>query len=169
MSYDIKLVFANKKKQLYSTAYVKPMDIAVIGIIGKLLFTGVVKLTPAHDPTDFTVGKKLLLKYLEVIDEKGNLTEICGEFSGLRRFDARDIVLAELTKLNLLRGNQDHQMIIPICSRSKDIVEFLVKPQWFIKCGEMAKQAIKDVHDGRLSIVPKELEKTWFNWLENIR
>lgn len=137
--------------------------------IDTLFFTGVVKLTPAHDPIDFAVGKKLLLKNLQIIDEKGNLTESCGEFSGIRRFDARDIVLAELTKLNLLRGSQDHQMIIPICSRSKDIVEFLVKPQWFIKCNEMAKQAIRDVQDGRLSIVPEELEKTWFKWIENIR
>lgn len=126
-------------------------------------------MTPAHNLTDFTVGKKLRLKQLQVIDEKGNLTDVCGEFSGLRRFDARDIVLNELSKLNLLKGSQDHQMIIPICSRSKDVVEFLVKPQWFIKCEQMAKQAVQDVLDGQLNIVPKESEKVWFHWLDNIR
>lgn len=109
------------------------------------------------------------MKQIQVINQEGSLTEICGEFSGLPRFDARDAVLNELAKLNLLRGNQDHPMIIPICSRSKDVVEFLVKPQWFIKCEEMAKQAVEDVQVGRLNIVPKELEKNWFNWLENIR
>lgn len=109
------------------------------------------------------------LKQIQIINENGNLSNVCGEFSGLRRFVARNIVLNELKKLNLLRDSQSHQMIVPICSRSKDIVEFLVKPQWFIKCEEMAKQAIADVHDGRLTIVPKELEKAWFNWLENIR
>lgn len=60
-------------------------------------------------------------------------------------------------------------MIVPVCSRSKDIVEFLIKPQWFIKCEEMAKRAVKDVRETRLAIIPEELEKTWFHWLENIR
>lgn len=130
---------------------------------------GVVKLTPAHDPTDFLVSKRLGLKSLQVIDEKGQMTNICGEFSGLLRFDVRDIVLRELTRLNLLRSSENHQMIIPVCSRSKDIVEFLVKPQWFIKCDEMAKQAVEDVRIGNLTIIPKELENSWFNWLESIR
>lgn len=134
-----------------------------------VFLAGVVKLTPAHDPIDFNIGKKLHLKQLQIIDEKGHLTGNCGDFSGLRRFDAREVVLNELAKLNLLRGTQDHQMVVPVCSRSKDIIEFLVKPQWFIKCEEMAKRALGDVRDGRLVIVPKELEKNWFNWLENIR
>lgn len=87
----------------------------------------------------------------------------------MKRFDARNAILSKLETLDLLRGRQDHEMIVPICSRSKDVVEFLVKPQWFLKCKEIAERAAEDVKEGRLLIEPKQFEKTWFNWLENIR
>ncbi|EFA00421.1 valine--tRNA ligase [Tribolium castaneum] len=131
--------------------------------------TGAVKVTPAHDPVDFEVGKRHSLALLQVIDEKGNLTRICGEFAGIGRFAAREVILSRLEKLQLLRGREDHKMLVPICSRSKDIVEHLVKPQWFIKCAEMAKEAVEDVESGRLTIEPKHFEKVWFDWLGNIR
>ncbi|KAJ8975898.1 hypothetical protein NQ317_011369 [Molorchus minor] len=128
-----------------------------------------VKITPAHDQADFEAGKRHNLKTLQVIDEGGNLTPSCGEFSGLPRFDARDIITSHLDKLGLFRGRQAHPMIVPICSRSRDVVELLVRPQWFVKCDEMAARALEDVKKGRLSIEPEHFEKTWFNWLENIR
>lgn len=106
---------------------------------------------------------------MNVINERGELTDICGQFKGLKRFDARNIIISELTKLQLLRKTENHKMIIPICSRSKDVVEFLLKPQWFLKCDRMAYKAIDDVKTGRLTIEPKQFENTWFHWLENIR
>lgn len=131
--------------------------------------SGAVKITPAHDPIDFEVGKRHNLHHLQIIDEKGVLNDICGEYSGLLRFEARKAILQELGRLDLLRGREDHVMSVPMCSRSKDIIEFLIKPQWFIKCEEMARRAIDDVKSGRLVIEPRHFEKNWFNWLENIR
>ncbi|KAF5299665.1 hypothetical protein FQA39_LY11460 [Lamprigera yunnana] len=131
--------------------------------------TGAVKITPAHDPTDFEVGKRHGLNSLQIIDKKGNLTEVTGKFSGVSRFHARNIILNELQKLNLLRGRQDHQMSVPICGRSRDVVEFLIKPQWFIKMREMANKAADAVKEGKLKIDPPHFEKTWLSWLENIR
>lgn len=127
------------------------------------------KVTPAHNQIDFEVGKRHGLNVLQIIDEKGNLNDAAGEFSRVPRFDARNIILDELDRLNLLRGRQDHEMIVPICSRSRDVIELLVKPQWFVKCQQMAQRALEDVKEGRLTIDPPHFEKTWFNWLENIR
>ncbi|KAG5898253.1 hypothetical protein JTB14_029631 [Gonioctena quinquepunctata] len=130
---------------------------------------GAVKITPAHDHADFDAGKRHSLQIMQVIDESGRLTQACGQFEGLRRFDARNAVVEELDRLDLIRGRQDHQMIVPICSRSKDVIELLAKPQWFVNCSGMAARALDDVEKGRLTIVPRTFEKTWSSWLENIR
>lgn len=131
------------------------------------LYTGAVKITPAHDHTDFAVGKRHNLDVLQVIDEKGKINLGC--FKDMRRFDARNAIVEELHRLNLLRGKQDHDMMVPMCSRSKDVVEFLLKPQWFLKCSDMAVRALDDVREGRLQIEPAHFIKDWTNWLENIR
>ncbi|XP_056641604.1 probable valine--tRNA ligase, cytoplasmic isoform X2 [Diorhabda sublineata] len=131
--------------------------------------TGAVKITPAHNFTDYDVAKKHNLKPLSVIDESGNLTSNCGKFSGLPRFEARSIIAEELSKLGLFKGTEEHPMSIPICSRTKDVIEYLIRPQWFVDCKSMAAEAVRTVKEGSLSIEPKSLEKTWFAWLENIR
>ncbi|CAH1281353.1 unnamed protein product [Diabrotica balteata] len=131
--------------------------------------TGAVKITPAHDFNDYEVGKRHSLENIQVIDENGKLTLECGKFFGLPRFDARKVITNELQHLGLLRSREEHPMVVPICSRSKDIVEFLIRPQWFLKCDSMAAEAIRNVKEGKLSIDPKMMEKTWFTWLENIR
>lgn len=130
---------------------------------------GAVKVTPAHDPVDFEAGKRHNLPTLQVIDDRGNLTANCGTYAGLPRFRARSVVLDELARYGLLRGSRDYPMAVPICSRSKDVVEYLVRPQWFVNCQRMAEEALEDVRSGRLTIVPAQFEKNWFHWLENIR
>ncbi|XP_018319909.1 valine--tRNA ligase isoform X2 [Agrilus planipennis] len=131
--------------------------------------TGAVKITPAHDPVDFETGRRHNLPVLQIIDEKGSLSKSCGQFSGLPRFRARDAIIEELDRLNLLRGRQGHDMTVPLCSRSKDVIEFLVKPQWFLRCSRMAEKAAEAVRNGQLEIQPLQYEKTWFTWLNNIR
>lgn len=107
---------------------------------------------------------------LQIINENGLITKLCGpEFSGLKRFQARKNIINSLENLQLFRGSQDHQMSIPICSRSKDIIEYLLKPQWFVNSTEMAQKACTAVKKGDLIIEPQSFEKNWFNWLENIR
>ncbi|XP_072376004.1 valine--tRNA ligase-like [Diabrotica undecimpunctata] len=134
-----------------------------------VFITGAVKITPAHDFNDYDVGKRHFLQNIQVIDENGKLTFECGKFCGLPRFEARKVIANELQHLGLLRSREEHPMVVPICSRSKDIVEFLIRPQWFLKCDSMAAEAIRNVKEGKLSIDPKMMEKTWFTWLENIR
>nr|XP_022920244.1 valine--tRNA ligase [Onthophagus taurus] len=131
--------------------------------------TGAVKVTPAHDHNDFEVAKRHGLTSIQVIDEEGKLSDSCGNLAGMRRFDARKALLDELNKLNLLRGTQDHRMIVPICGRSRDVVEFLSKPQWFVRCTDMAKRALRDYENGNLTIEPEHFGKNWTTWLENIR
>lgn len=109
------------------------------------------------------------MKLINVINENGKLTDNCGSYRDIKRFDARNIIIDELNKMNLLRGRQHHEMTVPICSRSKDVIEFLVKPQWFVKCQEMAKMALDDVNKGNLILEPSHFVNTWNNWLENIR
>ncbi|KAG5677754.1 hypothetical protein PVAND_007485 [Polypedilum vanderplanki] len=131
--------------------------------------TGAVKITPAHDKNDFEVGKRHDLQFIQLITENGLIRDSFEGFSGLGRFDAREKILNSLVDLNLLRGSKSHKMILPICSRSKDIIEFMIKPQWFVKCNDLSKQAVEAVETGQLKINPQIFEKEWFRWLTNCR
>ncbi|CAG9857488.1 unnamed protein product [Phyllotreta striolata] len=131
--------------------------------------TGAVKITPAHDFADFDVARRHSLRHLSIIDESGRTTDGCGPFSGLPRFEARLKVAEELTRLGRFRGRRRHAMVVPVCSRSKDVVEYLIRPQWFLRCDAMAAEAVRCVKEGRLVLVPEGLRKDWFDWLEHVR
>lgn len=132
--------------------------------------TGAVKITPAHDPNDFAVGKRHKLDFINIFTDDGNINSNGGEcFEGMRRFDARVAVIDALKLKGLYRKTEDNEMRLAICSRSDDVVEPMVKPQWFVNCSGMAKEACDAVRDGRLEIMPKQSEAEWFRWLENIR
>ena len=100
--------------------------------------TGAVKITPAHDPNDYDCGKRNNLQFITIFTDDGNVAHNCGQFSGLKRFDARKAVLAALQEKGLYRETKDNPMVVPVCNRSKDIVEPIIKPQWYVKCGDMA-------------------------------
>jgi valyl-tRNA synthetase len=87
----------------------------------------------------------------------------------MKRFDARKAVKEALEKKGLYRGTQDNPMVVPICTRSKDIIEPMLKPQWYVQCKEMAERAAESVRSKELNIIPSAHEKTWFNWMEGIR
>ncbi|XP_011497002.1 PREDICTED: valine--tRNA ligase isoform X2 [Ceratosolen solmsi marchali] len=131
--------------------------------------TGAVKITPAHDPNDYEIGKKHNLSFITIFDDDGNIIGDYGIFSGMKRFHARKAIIKELTDKNLFVEVKDNPMIVPICSRSKDIVEPLVKPQWYIKCNNMAKNAAEAVKSGKLKIIPEQFKKKWYYWMEGIR
>lgn len=132
--------------------------------------TGAVKITPAHDHNDYECGKRHSLPLVTIIDDNGNMTEACGkQFAGLKRFHARKSVLEELKKKGLYRDCKENPMVVPICSRSKDIIEPLLKPQWYVNCTNMAKKAVDAVRSKELKIIPDMFEKTWFQWLDNCR
>ncbi|XP_067129943.1 valine--tRNA ligase [Centruroides vittatus] len=131
--------------------------------------TGAVKITPAHDHNDYEVGKRHNLPFINILDDGGIITNNCGQFAGLKRFEARKAVLKALEDIGLYRDCKDNPMIVPICNRSKDIVEPLLKVQWFLNCNDMAQKAAQAVRNGSLKIIPEMHEKTWYHWLENIR
>eukprot|EP00192_Tetraselmis_astigmatica_P024574 CAMPEP_0117679300 /NCGR_PEP_ID=MMETSP0804-20121206/17744_1 /TAXON_ID=1074897 /ORGANISM="Tetraselmis astigmatica, Strain CCMP880" /LENGTH=940 /DNA_ID=CAMNT_0005488719 /DNA_START=78 /DNA_END=2900 /DNA_ORIENTATION=- len=131
--------------------------------------TGCVKITPAHDPNDFATGKRHNLEFINVFDDKGSINANGGTFQGQRRFEARKTVQDFLKEKGLYRGTESNPMRLGLCSRSKDVIEPLLKPQWWVDCSQMAADGCAAVRDGRMEIIPKEFEATWFRWLENIR
>lgn len=131
--------------------------------------TGAVKITPAHDPNDYEVGQRLNLPFITIFTDDGYITGDYGKFDGMKRFDARKAVLEALKELGLYKETLSHAMVVPICSRSKDIVEPLIKPQWYVKCDGMAADAIEAVKSGELKITPVVHEKIWYHWMEGIR
>jgi valyl-tRNA synthetase len=132
--------------------------------------TGAVKITPAHDPNDFATGKRHNLEFINILDDNGCLNSNgTGQFAGQRRFDARITVVEHLKELGLFRGVEDNPMRLGLCSRSKDVIEPVLKPQWWVSCSDMAADACALVRSKELEIIPEEYEATWFRWMENIR
>ncbi|QHS73405.1 valine--tRNA ligase [Saccharomyces paradoxus] len=132
--------------------------------------TGAVKITPAHDQNDYNTGKRHNLEFINILTDDGLLNEECGpEWQGMKRFDARKKVIEQLKEKNLYVGQEDNEMTIPTCSRSGDIIEPLLKPQWWVSQSEMAEEAIKVVKDGQITITPKSSEAEYFHWLGNIQ
>ena len=132
--------------------------------------TGAVKITPAHDQNDYNTGKRHNLEFINILTDDGLLNENCGpEWAGMKRFDARKKVIEELKQKGLYIGQEDNEMSIPTCSRSGDIIEPLLKPQWWVAQKDMAGDAIKAVRDGKITITPKSSEAEYFRWLENIQ
>lgn len=133
------------------------------------LGTGAVKVTPAHDHADFLLSQRHCLPRLSVIGGDGTMTPLCGRWlEGVKRFDARERVMEALTEKGLFRGKREHAMSLPVCSRSGDVIEPLLKKQWFVRCKQMAERALQAVEDGQLEIVPQFYTKTWKNWLSSI-
>jgi len=131
--------------------------------------TGAVKITPAHDPNDYEVGKRHDLPFLTIFTGEGMISEGYGQFTGMPRFEARKAVLAGLKEAGLYIETKDNPMVVPVCSRSKDIIEPMCKPQWYVKCDDMAAKATEVVKNGQLEVIPKMHEKTWFHWMNEIR
>ncbi|XP_044258532.1 valine--tRNA ligase [Tribolium madens] len=131
--------------------------------------TGAVKITPAHDPNDYEVGKRHNLPFITIFDDKGYICGDYGKFTGMKRFQARKAVIEELKQLGLYVETKNNPMVVPVCSRSKDIIEPMLKPQWYVKCDEMAAKAVEAVNSGELKIIPEMHIKTWHYWMNGIR
>ncbi|KAJ8937758.1 hypothetical protein NQ318_006621 [Aromia moschata] len=131
--------------------------------------TGAVKITPAHDPNDYEVGKRHNLPFITIFDDEGNIVGDYGKFTGMKRFHARKEIVNSLKEKGLYIDTKNNPMVVPICSRSKDVVEPMLKPQWYVKCDEMAADAINAVESGDLKIIPDMHVKTWHHWMAGIR
>ena len=132
--------------------------------------TGCVKITPAHDPNDFEVGKRHHLPEINILNDDATISEAYGgKYAGMDRYEARKAMVADLDAQGLLVRVEDHVHNVGTHDRCKTTVEPMIKPQWFVRMDEMAKPAIEALESGRLKFVPESFGKTYLHWLENIR
>ncbi len=131
--------------------------------------TGVVKITPAHDPNDFEVGKRHDLPVINVMNDDATINENGGRFAGMERYEARKAIVKELEELGLLVKIEDYSHNVGTHDRCGTTIEPLVKEQWFVKMEELIKPAVEAVKKGEIRLVPERMEKTYFNWTDNIR
>ena len=131
--------------------------------------TGCVKITPAHDPNDFEVGKRHDLEEICIMNDDATINELGGKYAGMDRYEARKEMVKDLEELGLLVKVVPHSHAVGTHDRCHTTVEPMVKPQWFVKMGDMAKEAIRALETGELTFVPERFDKIYLHWLENIR
>ena len=139
------------------------------GSVDSQFGTGLVKVTPAHDPNDFEIGLRHKLEMISVIDEDGAMTEAAGAFKGMDRFQCRREVVSALDSAGLLEKVDDHLHNVGHCERCKTVIEPLLSTQWFVKMKPLAEPAIRVVENGRIQFVPENWSKTYFEWMRNIK
>ncbi|GAA2982275.1 valine--tRNA ligase [Finegoldia magna] len=131
--------------------------------------TGIVKITPSHDPNDFEVGARHELGQCVVIDEDAKIVEGYGKYSGLDRYEARKLIIEDLEKIGQLDSVKEHEHAVGHCERCHTTVEPLISKQWFVKMDKLAKLALDAYKNEEIRFIPKRFEKVYVNWLENIR
>lgn len=130
--------------------------------------TAAVKITPAHDPNDFALGQRHNLAFINILNDNGTLNHNAGSFETMRRFDARYEVIVRLKEKGLYVKSENNPMKVPMCQRSKDIIEPLLKPQWWMKMEQLAEAAAEVVRNGEIKIKPESAEKSYLRWLGNV-
>lgn len=118
--------------------------------------TGAVKITPAHDPNDYACGQKHNLNFINIFTDDGLINENGGKYQGLKRFECRRIIEKDLKDLGLLRDKKNNKMRLGLCSRSKDVIEPIIRPQWYVDCSEISKRMIEAVKTKEIKIIPAE-------------
>ncbi|MEG2353468.1 MAG: valine--tRNA ligase [Clostridium sp.] len=131
--------------------------------------TGAVKITPAHDPNDYEVGKRHNLPQILVMTKEGAISEGYGRYSGMDRYEARKAIVADLEKEGLLVSIKEHSHNVGTHDRCNSVVEPMISKQWYVKMDTLAKPAIDTVRNKETKFVPERFEKTYFNWMENIQ
>lgn len=147
----------------------KEIPIVADSYVDKEFGTGAVKITPAHDPNDFEVGKRHNLEEINILNDDGTINENGGKFEGMDRYEARKAIVKELEEGGYLVRIENHEHNVGTHDRCHTTVEPMIKKQWFVKMNEMAKPAIEAVKNGDLRFVPGHFDRTYLHWLENIR
>jgi valyl-tRNA synthetase len=164
----------DRYKQLVGKKVLLPLmnrEIPIIAdeMVDREFGTGAVKITPAHDPNDFALGKRHNLPEIDVMTDDGHMSANAGAYAGMERFEARKKIVEDLKAQGLLEKITDHVHAIGICERSKTIVEPRVSTQWFCKMKPLAEPAIAAVESGEIQIIPDNRREEYFNWMRNIR
>ncbi|MGL6200660.1 MAG: valine--tRNA ligase [Lachnospiraceae bacterium] len=147
----------------------REIPIVADAYVDKEFGTGAVKITPAHDPNDFEVGKRHDLEEINIMNDDASINENGGKYAGMSRYDARKAVVADLEAGGYLVKVEDHSHNVGTHDRCNTTVEPLIKQQWFVKMEELAKPAINALKTGELKFVPERFDKIYLHWLENIR
>ncbi len=161
-------------KKLVGTNVVLPIVNKLIPIIADSYVdisfgTGMVKITPAHDPNDYEIGKRHNLEIINVLNLDGTMNSSAGKYEGLKALEAREKIVEELDSLGLLEKVEKYSHNVGHCQRCHSTLEPIVTKQWYVKMEELAKNAIAKVKDGTISFHPKRFEKIYFHWMENIK
>ncbi|MCR4673119.1 MAG: valine--tRNA ligase [Lachnospiraceae bacterium] len=147
----------------------KEIPIIADPYVDKEFGTGAVKITPAHDPNDFEVGKRHGLEEINILNDDATVNENGGKYAGMDRYEARKAVVKDLEEQGYLTGIEDLQHSVGTHDRCGTTVEPMIKPQWFVRMDELAKPAIEAIEKGTLKFVPERFNNTYLNWLTNIR
>ncbi len=154
----VKLPFVDREIPIIADSYVE-----------KDFGTGVVKITPAHDPNDYEVGKRHNLPEINIMNDDATINANGGKFEGMDRYEARKQIVKELDEMGLLVKIENYSHNVGTHDRCKTTVEPLIKPQWFVKMDELIKPAVEAVKNKEITLIPERMEKTYFNWTDNIR
>ena len=147
----------------------KEIPVIADSYVDKEFGTGCVKITPAHDPNDFEVGKRHNLPEINILNDDGTINEKGGKYAGMDRYEARKVMLEDLKEQGLLVKIVPHSHSVGTHDRCKTTVEPMIKQQWFVKMDEMIKPAVEAVRTGEIKLLPERMDKTYFNWTDNIR
>lgn len=147
----------------------KEIPVVADEYVDKEFGTGVVKITPAHDPNDFEVGKRHDLPEVNIMNDDATINQNGGKYAGMDRYEARKAIVKELQELGLLVKVEEHSHNVGTHDRCHVTVEPMIKPQWFVRMDELIKPAVEAVKSGEVEIIPDRFDKTYFNWTDNIR
>ena len=156
-------------RQVWLPLVNKPIPVVEDDYVDMEFGTGVVKITPAHDPNDFEVGKRHNLREVNIMNDDATINKNGGKFEGMDRYEARKAIVKELDELGLLVKIEDYTHNVGTHDRCKTTIEPLIKAQWFVKMDELIKPAVEAVKNGDIKLIPPRMEKTYFNWTDNIR
>lgn len=147
----------------------KEIPVIADSYVDKEFGTGCVKITPAHDPNDFEVGKRHNLEEINILNDDATINENGGRFAGMDRYEARKAIVKELDDLGLLVKIEPHIHNVGIHDRCHTTVEPMIKQQWFVKMSEMIKPCVNAIKTGEIKLVPESMDRTFYNWTDNIR
>lgn len=154
----------------FATGETKKLPVIADEYVDIKFGTGALKITPAHDPNDFEIGQKYNLPIIHTINTKGRLTEVAGEFAGMKVAEARVKVVERLSEMGLIEKiDENYIHTVALCYKSNTLIEPLVMPQWYVKVGDLAKRAIKAIEDGEIEFHPAGYKKIQIDWLKNLR
>lgn len=147
----------------------KEIPVVADSYVDKEFGTGVVKITPAHDPNDFEVGKRHNLPEINIMNDDATINEMGGEYAGMDRYEARKKIVDKLDSMGLLVKIEEHVHNVGTHERCQTTVEPMIKQQWFVKMDKLIQPAVEAVKSGEIRLIPDRMQKTYFNWTDNIR